>query len=101
MSLPLSSDIPIYYKLQNTKYTDKLQSAQKIPVFPLMCEWHLKVKYPEQHTVILIAGEDKRLHKHTNKFLYVKRRKLKREIILAIKDHNGTIITNTTEKPNI
>jgi hypothetical protein len=33
--------------------------------------------------------------------MYVKRRKLNREIIPAIKDENGTIITDTTEKANI
>jgi len=31
----------------------------------------------------------------------VKRRKGNREIIPATKDHNGTIITDTTEKANI
>jgi len=34
-------------------------------------------------------------------YKYVKRRKGNREIIPAIKDHNGTIITETTEKANI
>jgi hypothetical protein len=31
-------------------------------------------------------------------YMYVKRRKGNREIIPAIKDHNGTVITDTTEK---
>jgi hypothetical protein len=34
-------------------------------------------------------------------YKYVKRRKENREIIPAIKDHNRTIITDTTEKANI
>jgi len=34
-------------------------------------------------------------------YKYVKRRKGNREIIRAIKDHNGTIITDSTEKANI
>ena len=34
-------------------------------------------------------------------FKYVKRRKGNREIIPANKDHNGTIITDPTEKANI
>jgi hypothetical protein len=34
-------------------------------------------------------------------YKYVKRRKGNREIIRAIKDHNGRIITDTTEKANI
>ena len=34
-------------------------------------------------------------------YKYVKRRKGNREIIPAIKDNNGTIITETTEKANI
>jgi len=34
-------------------------------------------------------------------YKYVKRQKGNREIIPAIKDHNGTIITDSTEKANI
>jgi hypothetical protein len=34
-------------------------------------------------------------------YKYVKRRKGNREIIPAIKDHNGTSITDTTKKANI
>ena len=34
-------------------------------------------------------------------YKYVKRRKGNREIIPAIKDHNGTIISDCTEKANI
>ena len=34
-------------------------------------------------------------------YKYIKRRKGNREIIPAIKEHNGTIITDTTEKANI
>ena len=34
-------------------------------------------------------------------YKYVKRRKGQREIIPAVKDHNGTIISDTSEKANI
>jgi len=34
-------------------------------------------------------------------YKYVKRQKGNREIIPAIKDHNGTIIVDTTEKANV
>jgi hypothetical protein len=43
-SLPLLYHIPIHYKLQNTKWSDELQGAQKIQFFPLMCELHVTVK---------------------------------------------------------
>ena len=100
-SLTLPSDIPIYDKIQNTKCSGELQCAQKIPVFPLMCELHVTVKYTVQHAVPSIAGEDKRLHTcGTNSwpeiYSYVKRRKGKKEIIAAINDHNRTTITDAT-----
>ena len=43
-SLTLPSDITIYYKLQNTKWSDEIRCAQKIPVFPLMCYLQVREK---------------------------------------------------------
>ena len=52
-SLPLPSDIPIYYKLQNTKCSDELQCAQNIPVLTLMCELYVTVKlYRAAHSTV-------------------------------------------------
>jgi len=56
--------------------------------------------------VTSILEKDKRLHTGICNcwpefYNYVKRRKGNREFIPAIKDHNGTVITDTSGKANI
>jgi hypothetical protein len=79
--------------------SDELQCAQEITVFPLMCEPHVTIKYTEQHAIPCIAGEGKGLNTAAGLSSTVcEKLKGNGEIIPAIKDNNGTIIMDCTEK---